>query len=136
MIRTTMESILCLVLSPLLAALQASAQPARQADILPASAQVFIPKDTEFHLIGLETHSSAPAKKGDPVRFAVTKDVVLDGVKVIPVGTPVIGRVVSKARSSQTPRRLSRVSLQRLTLSSGTEVPLTPVSGAEMLVVE
>ena len=81
---------------------------------------------TASHLIGLETLSSAPAKKEDTVRFAVTKDVVLDGEKVIPVRTPVIGRVVRvKRRIPRHREGYLEVSLQRLTLSSRTEVPLT-----------
>lgn len=75
---------LCTFLSPLLVAQQ--------------SATVHIPKDTKIEMVALEVVSSNTAIVGMPVRFAVAKDVVVDGVTVFPVGTPVTGAVSKVVR--------------------------------------
>jgi hypothetical protein len=58
---------------------------------------VSIPKDTKIELMPLESISSGTAVAGSPVRFAVAKDVMVDGVIAIRAGAPVTG-IVTKVR--------------------------------------
>jgi hypothetical protein len=61
----------------------------------PAPVPLTLKKGTEVELVLLETVSSATAVKGQPVRFAVAKDVVADGLVVIPKGAPAAGVVTT-----------------------------------------
>jgi len=101
----TLKCALCLFLSPLLAAQQAPQQSKPTATALPSdpltqtsvhppiSEFVTIPKDTEIELDTLEAISSATATSRQPVRMIVAKDVVINGLVVIPKGTPASGEV-------------------------------------------
>jgi hypothetical protein len=84
MIRKLFQSALCLLLSPLLAAQQATT--------------VRVPKDTMIVLVSLENTSSEFAFIGAPVRFAVAKDVVIKGVTVVHAGAPVSGTITGFKR--------------------------------------
>lgn len=81
--RMMLKSALCFVLVPILAAQQ-------------ATTAVTVPQNTRIDLVTLETLSTESAKRGAQVRFAVAHDVTINGVTVIPAGTPVTG-VVTKA---------------------------------------
>jgi hypothetical protein len=107
MIRWLLQSTLCLVLCPLLVAQQA-APPTASADApqpsMPAPATdtprplpefVTVPKGTEIELVMLDSLSSATNKRGDTIRFAVAKDVIVDGIVAIHAGTPVTGIVTA-----------------------------------------
>ena len=110
MIRKLLQSVLCIRLAPLLAAQQlpatvessdatqgaAPASPQTTAHASPES--VTIPKDTKIELVALETVSSETATKGSPVRFAVAKDIVVDGVTVLHAGTQAFGKVTKAKR--------------------------------------
>src|ERR1017187_8034063 len=98
MIRSMIQAALCLILCPLLTAQQIS-PPAALADApqsftpAPVTAATYplpefvnIPKDTEIELISLEVVSSATATKGQLVRLALAKDVLVKGLVVIPKG--------------------------------------------------
>jgi hypothetical protein len=95
MIRGTLQSALCLCLSPLLVAQQAvdrqSARYNSQPTMIPS--EVIIPKGTRIELISLEYVSSASATDNSLVRFALAKDLVVNEVTVLGAGTPVEGRV-------------------------------------------
>jgi hypothetical protein len=99
MIRTTLQTILCLYLSPLLVAQQAASGGQNQAAHGPApaaqakAATINIPKGTFVPLVFLETVSSATAQKGQSVRFAVKDDVIVGGTVAIPRGTAATGVV-------------------------------------------
>jgi hypothetical protein len=93
-LRRLLSSALCLALAPLLVAQQISNTPAKQADVnSPVSPSkqkdgFILPKNTEITLVLLEDLSSATANHGQTVRMAVWKDVIVDGVVVIPRATP------------------------------------------------
>lgn len=67
-----------------------------QRSVWPAT--ITIPKDALIKLVAVESVSSATAHKGDSVRFAVAKDVVIDGITAVSAGTPVVGRVLKVKR--------------------------------------
>jgi hypothetical protein len=105
MIRWLLQSTLCLILCPLLAAQQV-APPAAPGDspqnLAPASAtaapdpvpeMITIPKNTEIEFITLEAVSSATATKGQLIRLAVGKDMIINGLVVIRKGTLAMGKV-------------------------------------------
>lgn len=77
------------VAPPLRAAPLASSNPE------PAPGPLTLKKGTEVELVLLETVSSATAVKGQAVHFAVAKDVVADGLVVIPRGAAATGVVTS-----------------------------------------
>jgi hypothetical protein len=93
MIRKMLQSTLCLSLSPLLVAQQATGS--GTSPIAPGSfptaqskgATITLRRGTIVALVPLETVSSATAQVGQTVRFAVGTDVKVDGVIVIPRGT-------------------------------------------------
>ncbi|UWZ83898.1 hypothetical protein [Occallatibacter riparius] len=60
-------------------------------------AQVTIPTGTKITLRILERLASDTAKNGSTVRFVLAKDVIVDGITVLPAGVPVIG-IVSRAK--------------------------------------
>jgi hypothetical protein len=93
MIRKILHSALCLGLSPLLAAQQVAGppqihDPQKTQSALAPMKPVTLPKELEIPLVQLEDVSSTTAAVGQTVRMAVGKDVIVDGVVVIPKGTP------------------------------------------------
>ncbi|MBS1802567.1 MAG: hypothetical protein JST28_04340 [Acidobacteria bacterium] len=94
--------------------------------LAPSTSPIIVPKDTKLILVALDTVSSASAKRGDTVRFAVTKDLAQSGGIVIPAGTTVTGTIV-KAKHGSPNHRVGylRIHLRRLDLGDGIEVPLT-----------
>jgi hypothetical protein len=108
MLQKSLAAVLCLVLCPLLAA-QRTLAPVATSDVpqtsVPALALnaphalpefVTIPKDTQIELMLLDPLSSATYKRGDPFRYAVAKDLIVDGIVAMPSGAPLAG-VVTKA---------------------------------------
>jgi hypothetical protein len=91
-----LQSALCLVLSPLLVA-----QSPEIGATSPGTANqsISIPKGTAVNVVTLETVSSATAKRGQRVRMAVNQEVSVDGIIVIPAGTPVVGEVTHVRRA-------------------------------------
>lgn len=85
MTRKLLQSALCLFLSPLLLAQQ--------------NASPRVPEDTKIELLALDSLSSNSAIAGTAVRFAVAKDVVVNGVIVFRAGAPVTGTVTKVVRS-------------------------------------
>jgi hypothetical protein len=98
MIRNLLQAALCAILCPALAAQEVAPQTPASAETkteMPAAATaepaqvpefVTIPKNTEIWLVEVDSVSSATAKKGQPVRIEVSKDLVIDGRVVIPKG--------------------------------------------------
>src|SRR5271157_5022732 len=131
MMRKLLQFALCLILCPLLAAQQVTSReqsPAARESLPTAqskSATITLRRGTIVPLFPLETVSSATAQVGQIVRFAVSTDVKVDGMIVIPKGTPASGVVtyVSKAICGQ---RNGRVGVQpvSLTFFDGSLVPL------------
>ncbi|WP_348262722.1 hypothetical protein P8935_23395 [Telmatobacter sp. DSM 110680] len=95
-LRKTLQSALCLCLTPLMVAQQAAEPQSARYRSLPTATipdEVVIPKGTRIELVSLEHVSSDTAKEKSLVRFALAKDLVVNGVKVLDVGTPVEGKV-------------------------------------------
>ena len=127
MVRTTLQAALCLLLSPLLVAQQTPGSTGQAPDQNPSattrSSKREIPKGTRIPLVLLDPLSSATAQKGQTIRFAVARDVVVDGTTVIRRGAAATG-IVTKARKAVAGKRDGYVwfDLVSLTLPGG---PLT-----------
>ena len=93
----TIQIFLAVLLCPLLAAqesvVQSSPKPALPTNIANIPIRNCGENCIEFFL--LEAVSSATAKKGQTIRLAVAEDFSVNGVVVIPKGTPVDGKVTS-----------------------------------------
>jgi hypothetical protein len=135
MVRFLLQSVLCVTLCPLLVAQQATTgsqqQPVPQphhpaAATTPAQPQTIrIPKDTEIELVALEPVSSATATKGQLVRLAVAKDLMVNGLAVIPRGALATGSVTGLHKAAPGKKDGSiRVSRITLTLGDGRRVKL------------
>jgi hypothetical protein len=106
MIRSLLQSAFCLCLSPLLVAQQtgqtaptlAPAIPSQSPSATPTPAVVTIPEGTKIEIVPLENVSSEFAVAGSPVRFAVARNIVVNGVTVLHAGAPVTGTVTSVKR--------------------------------------
>jgi hypothetical protein len=96
-------------LCPLLIALPVAAESRQQAaepanpeavNILALPASLDFVKGRKIQLVAHEPISIGTAQVGDPFQFVVDKDVAVDGVTLIHVGTPVIGVVAKVNRGS------------------------------------
>jgi hypothetical protein len=134
MIRRLLASALCVCMAPLLAAQQVSEAPGRfEGALVPASDQkAIVPKHTEIRLILTETVSSATASKGQSVRMAVGQDVSVNGVVVIPKGTPAIG-VVDFVRKVVPGKKDGDVLIKPISVNLPNSRPITlrPYNGSE-----
>ena len=131
MIRTTLQSALCLFLSPLLVAQQVAGN-TRQEPPPAQSNQIRLPKGTWIPLVLLDPISSATARKGDTIRFAVARDIDAQGTVVIRRGTAASG-IVTKVRKAVQGKRDGYVlfDLVNVKLTNGA-LPLTEhLSGRE-----
>lgn len=119
--RATLQSALCLVLSPLLVAQQAVPTPAS-----PHAPSITIPKDTKIELIAMESISSETAIKGSTVRFEVANDISVNGLIVLWAGTPVTGKV-TKVRRGTAYRQWAvlKIRVNAVTLTNGPTLRLT-----------
>ncbi len=94
MVRSTLQSALCLCLASMLVAQQtAVAQSAKSPQQSAIPDVVIIPKGTRIELASLENVSSATAKENSVVRFALAKDLVVNEVTLLYAGTLVEGKV-------------------------------------------
>jgi hypothetical protein len=84
----------------------------------PVPTPVTLRKWTEINLVLLEPVSSATAVKGQQVKFAVAKDVVVDGLVVIPRGAQATG-VVAKTQSAIKGKRDGYVVLETRKVALG-----------------
>jgi hypothetical protein len=126
MIRRILQSALCICLSPLLVAQQASEASGRlDGAIVPAPGpKAIVPKHTEIRLILLETISSATASKGQSVRMAVARDVSVNGVVVIPKGAPAIG-VIDFVRKAVPGKKDGDASIKPISVNLPNSSPIT-----------
>jgi hypothetical protein len=86
---------------------------------------VTLPASTVIPLEFLDTLSSETSKEGDVFNARIATDVVVDGMVVIPMGTPVDGRVTQAADSKRIGGRAKLgLEFQRATMPSGEEVPI------------
>jgi hypothetical protein len=112
-IRTNLQSALCLCLAPMLVAQQtAEPQSARYASqpTVMFPGEMVIPKGMRIELVSVENVSSATAKEKSLVRFALAKDLLVNGVTVLDAGTPVEGRV-SRVRRGVPYRQWSELTI-------------------------
>jgi hypothetical protein len=134
MICSTHKVIAYLILCPLLAAQQLSPPAPAPATVSPHPLQKFVTirKDTEIELISLEGVSSATATKGQLVQLAVAKDLMVDGLVVIPKGTPATG-VVSRLTKGVPGKRdgFLRVVPRMLLLNNGKTIKLSEYRSGE-----
>lgn len=100
--RALMCSTIALLLCPHLLAQQRVGESAdaqhKQAEAS-SSTFVTIPRGTEVELMALETVSTETARKGQMVRFAVARDVVVNGEVVLHAGTPVNAKLYSFSKA-------------------------------------
>jgi hypothetical protein len=108
----------------------AAANPAQSAPAAAAHPSlpkfITVPKGTKIELMTLDTTSSETALAGAPVRFAVAKDVVVDGASVIHAGSPVTGVVARVKRGvpyRQWPELTIRV--KEVEVANGSKLRLT-----------
>jgi hypothetical protein len=140
MIRWLLQSTLCLILCPLLAAQQV-APPTAPADApqnlvpTPTTAKprpmpefITIPGNTEIEFISLENVSSATATKGQSVRLAVAKDVLVKGLVVIPKGTLATGVVSQLTKGVPGKRDGYLLITPRLILNNGKTIKMQDYS--------
>jgi hypothetical protein len=139
-----LQAILSIILCPLLVAQEISPPvaltDASQSSMTAPAASVIdplpkfitIPKDTEIELISLEAVSSAAATKGQLVRLAVAKDVLVKGLVVIPKGMLATG-VVSRLTKGVPGKRdgFLRVVPRILLLNNGKTVRLREYRSGE-----
>jgi hypothetical protein len=113
-----LSSVLCLAMCPLLVAQQASEAPRRLegAVLPPPGPKAIIPKHTKILFILLETISSATGSKGQLVRMAVAKDVSVNGVVLIPKGTPATG-VIDFVRKAVPGKKDGDVSIKPISVN-------------------
>ena len=144
MVRTALQSVLCLLLSPLLVAQQFSyalseqsgqtvdsiSSPRSAATGMTQNAGATLPRKTIVDFVLLKPVSSATAKKGQTVPLAVAKDVIIDGTVMIPKGTPASG-VVKDVRPAIPHKRDGYVSIKPVSISvtGGFEIPVRPYYG-------
>jgi hypothetical protein len=115
MVRRLLPSALCIFLSPLLVAQQVTQQPASTSTqpVVPTPPQIALFSDAAIHIVTPGNVALAKIKPGTTVRFFSDRDVIVNGVKVIPASTLVEG-VVEKvihasAFKNRSPQMLIRV---------------------------
>jgi hypothetical protein len=115
MIRKLLSSVVCLVLAPILVAQQAAAPGA-----------ITVPKDTRIEIVALDRITSESAMTGSEVRFAISKDVVVDGRTVLPAGTPVTG-ILTKVVKAKSPKQVGKlqVRIRAVAVGNNWKLPLT-----------
>jgi hypothetical protein len=129
MIRKLLQSALCVILCPLLAAQQISTPPAisdaqPQPQPSPATAYLTLSRGTEFDLLAPGPVTFAKARPGVVVQFVVDKDVLLGGVLVIHAGIPVAGVVDSVKRGSHFRHRTGEMEVLVTKMVSGSPLEL------------
>lgn len=132
MIRTTLQSVLCFCLSPLLVAQELPGKARDAVDTHGAAlneqskaATVALARKTIVRLVQLESVSSATAQKGQTVKLALADDVIVKGTVVIRKGTPASG-VVTDVRKAIPGKRSGNLSIEvvSLTLPDNSQLPL------------
>jgi hypothetical protein len=133
MIRSTLQSALCLCLSPLLAAQQVSQQGATAPAVSVAPAVnppkpdrvVRIPADTTVKLLLAQNFSSADARKEDRIRFTVENDVFAGNDVVVQAGTTCFATVTAVRPRTADHYGEVRFSDPEFDLGSGQRIRLT-----------
>jgi hypothetical protein len=135
MIRWLLQSTLCLILCPLLAAQQA-APPTASADapqpFKPAPATdaprplpefVTVPKDTKIKYQLLDSVSSATSKRGEIIRCIVAENVIVDGITVLPAGA-IVSVIITKSKLAIPHKRDGNVDFRPANIEIGKNLKL------------
>jgi hypothetical protein len=143
MIRSLLQTVLCISLCPLLAAQQTIAGVQQQAPQQPAPAAavattvqpilIATAHGTQVELSTLDSLSAADATLGEPVRFAVTRDVVVNGATVFPAGMAVNGTITKVRYGSYRTNRGDELNIRLTDLEPGKliKLRLTAISSPE-----
>jgi hypothetical protein len=132
MIQEMLQMVLCIILCPLLATGQVTAE-ARQpgmelavpAVVVTAAAQPAYKTTSRGMIVELAAPDSVSFEEqraGSPFRFAVDKDVTADGVTLIHAGAPVTGTIIRVRQASERRRRGGQIDIQLSELASGSTV--------------
>jgi hypothetical protein len=128
MIRRLLPSVLCIFLSPLLAAQQAAQQEASATTqpTPPAQipSQITLSPDVAIRIVTPGDVPFAKIKPGTIVRFVIDRDVIVDGVKLIPASTTVDGVVEKVIHASHFRNRAAQMFIQVRETASGTATNL------------
>lgn len=126
MIRSLLQSLLCLILCPLLAAQQIvqEGSPSHASQPLPERASLTLSPDTEFTLVVPGPVRFSKTKVGSVVQFVVDRDVVLGGVTVIHAGVPVAGVADQIKRGSRVRHRVAEMEIRVTEMVSGKPIEL------------
>jgi hypothetical protein len=113
MIRKLLSSALCIFLSPLLVAQQIAQQGTtstpQPAPAAPIPSQITLSADGAIRIVTPGNVPFAKIKPGTTVRFVVDRDVIVNGVKVIPASTPVDGVVQKVVHASRFQNRSAQM---------------------------
>lgn len=131
MTRKILQSVLCICVAPLLIAQQAAQTPVNPVLVTPSHdpsatssrTTITIAKDTKIEIVSLDNVSSELAVAGSPVRFAVARDVVVNGVTVLHAETPVTG-FVTKAKRGVARHQWAGLTIRVRELQAGRGVKL------------
>jgi hypothetical protein len=124
MIRRLFPSALCIFLSPLLIAQQAAQQEASTTSQptpppqIPS--QITLSTDAAIRIVTPGEIPFAKIKPGTIVRFVIDRDVIVNGVKVIPASTPVEGVVDKVIHASAFRNRSAQMFIRVGESASGT----------------
>jgi hypothetical protein len=124
MIRKLLSSALCIFLSPLLVAQQIAQQGTtstpQPAPAAPIPSQITLSADGAIRIVTPGNVPFAKIKPGTTVRFVVDRDVIVNGVKVIPASTPVDGVVQKVVHASRFQNRSAQMFIRVGESASGT----------------
>jgi hypothetical protein len=134
MIRKLLQSVLCLILCPLLVAQQvaneaphrgASQRLADNAAAAPGpTGYAVIPEDAKIELTLLDSDSLKTAKTGSYLLLAVAKNVTVDGVTILRAGTCLTAIITGEKRGSHTMNRNGNLTIRAWELQSGRKIRL------------
>ena len=127
MIRMTLQSALCLLLSPMLVAQQMTDESARgnTSNMPPQTRRLVLEKGTQIEFVTREEISSAKALKGEFVTLEVARDVTKNDTVIVPAGTPAVARVV-RVKKAVIGKRNGHIEIApaSMTLKDGTRAKL------------
>ena len=117
--RPAAQTILCLILCPLLTAQQASQPPTPPSQPAPAERYITLPIDTNIELLPPGTTKFAHQKPGALVQFVLDRDLSLDGKPIFHATVPVVGVVDSAKRASRFKHRPAEMNIRITEIIAG-----------------
>lgn len=127
MIQTTLQSAICLLLSPMLVAQQVGDLSARgnTPNPPPQTERLTLERGAEIQFVTREAISTATAFNGEFVALEVARDVAKNGAVIVPAGTPAVARIMH-VKKPVVGKRNGYLEIQpvSMTLKDGTRVKL------------